>query len=141
VGRAANYETYRTVLIFALLAAPLGFAAEPFIPAPLNEVLGRLTHGMTGAEALKEFLKAYPKTKLLLGPWSGTDGALDLRLNERYSVLISAAGGAGDLTESTACLSSKMNVSTIDLQRRHRLDIEDLDIDNPGAPTHKPKSP
>jgi hypothetical protein len=63
--------TYRAILIFALLAAPLAFAAEPLIPAPLNEVLGRLRHGMTGAEALTEFLKAYPKTKLGLGPWSG----------------------------------------------------------------------
>jgi hypothetical protein len=86
-------------------------------------------------------LKAYPKTKLLLGPWSGGGGYLDFRLNERYSVLVSAGGGAGDLTESTAFLTSKINVSTIDLQRRHRLDIEDLDIDNPGAPTHKPKGP
>jgi hypothetical protein len=133
--------TYRAILIFALLAAALAFAAAPLVPAPLNEVLGRLRHGMTGAEALKEFLKAYPKTKLLLGPWSGSDGYLDFRLNERYSVLVSAGGGAGDLTESTACLSSKMIVSIIDLQRRHRLDIEDLDIDNPGATTHKPKRP
>jgi hypothetical protein len=94
-----------------------------------------------GAEALTEFLKAYPKTKLLLGPWSGGGGYFDFRLNERYSVLISAGGGPEPLNEGTAFLSLKMTVSIIDLQRRHRLDIEDLDIDNPGPPRQKPKGP
>jgi hypothetical protein len=95
---------------------------------------------VTGAEALAKFVKAYSKTKLLLGPWSG-GGHLDFRLNERYSVLVSAEGGAGDLTESTACLSSKMTVSIIDLQRRHKLDIEDIDLDFPGEGKRKLKQP
>ena len=39
----------------ATFAAPLAFAAqERLIPAPLNEILGQLTPGITGAEALTQ---------------------------------------------------------------------------------------
>jgi hypothetical protein len=93
--------------------------SEPLIPAPLNVVLPKIKAGMTPDEVKDVLAAAYPKLVRQDGPWSGQTGYIGFRLDERYTVLLSAHS---DATGKTV-MSDGPKVSVVDQTRKVRAEI------------------
>jgi uncharacterized membrane protein len=79
---------------------------EPLIPASLNAVLPKIHARMTVREVEAVLAPAYPKLEIRSGPWSGGTGYIAFKLDERYTISISAITREGkDVVHDEVCIS------------------------------------
>ena len=71
------------ICLFCFIAAMHVHAAdEPLIPTPLNDVLLKVSPGMTTNQVLATLSPSYPKVAGREGDWSGQTGYIDYKLDE-----------------------------------------------------------
>jgi hypothetical protein len=96
---------------------------EPLIPEALNALLSKITAGMTPEEVSKLLSTAYPKLQRADGGWSGQGGWIGFRLDERYTVEVSAYND----TKNRVFISTNPALSVFDGMAQVRFDITRFD--------------
>ena len=112
----------------------LSEAQEPFIPVALNAVLPKIHARMTIGEVKAVLAPAYPKLEVRMGTWSGGVGYIAYKLNERYTVSISAI-----TREGKDVVHDDILIYLYDWPAKRRIDLKIYDWEKQADKQPEPK--
>jgi hypothetical protein len=97
--------TKSSILVYFLLAILIvslpAWAEEPLLPPALNQILPKITAGLTSEQVASLLSEKYQGVKAVHGVWSGQSGFMDFILDERYRLSVSAVGTPQDSENPT----------------------------------------
>jgi hypothetical protein len=116
------------ILAFLLCIGSLHLHAadEPLIPAALNAILPKIRGGMTVQQVKAVLASSYPNVKGEGVLWSGQNGYIDYKLDDRFSLSISFTLRDGKTVVHDDLLFYVQNYSA-----KHRVDIKSYFYDSP----------
>jgi len=108
-------------------------ADEPLIPVALNAILPKIHARMTTPEVEAALAPAYPNVKGQMGDWSGQTGYIEFKLDERYTISISAITRDGK-----EVVHDEILLYLYDWPAKRRLDLQVFDWEK--QPDKKPSA-
>ena len=105
------------------------------IPVALNAVLPKIHARMTVREVEAVLAPAYPKVKGRMGNWSGQNGYIDYKLDERYSVSVSSV-----TREGKEVVHDEILIYLYDWPAKRRLDLKVYEWEKKAVEEPTPKS-
>ncbi len=108
-----------TFLSCCITAMHVRAADEPLIPTPLNDVLLKIRPGMTTNQVLAVLSPSYPKVAGRMGDWSGQTGYIDYKLDERFTLSVSAV-----MRDGRQLVHDNLLFYVFDWQTNRRVDIK-----------------